>query len=210
MSGPIEAAAPPADGPKRVRMSGAARRDRIMLAARELFTERGYSGAHTKDIAQRSGVTEPFLYRHFSSKDEMYTATVLDPLRRQMVAVTADVEELFHQEDDPIEFVRQVHRRCLEFYVDHAALFAVAIFGELESGRQFYNDELRDSIDRIGRLIAARAGWSERGIDSKIVRRSFFGAQWVIGLNAALRHRKVDIPRIAENLTQLFTAGINE
>src|SRR5579863_4027369 len=104
MSEAIESLAPPEAVPKRVRLSGAQRRDRIMVAARELFTERGYSGAHTKDIAERSGVTEPFLYRHFSSKDEMYTATVLDPLRRQMVAVTADVEQLFHEEDDPIEF----------------------------------------------------------------------------------------------------------
>ncbi len=56
----------------RKRMSAAARREVIELAAAEVFAERGYDGASIDEIARRSGVTPPVLYDHFASKSDLY------------------------------------------------------------------------------------------------------------------------------------------
>jgi AcrR family transcriptional regulator len=43
-------------------------RDKILLAATELYAETGFHGSTTRQIAQRAGVNEVTLFRHFGSK----------------------------------------------------------------------------------------------------------------------------------------------
>lgn len=44
------------------------------MAARELFTERGFAATGREDIAERAGVTRGALYHHFDSKQAMFEA----------------------------------------------------------------------------------------------------------------------------------------
>lgn len=43
----------------------------ILRAAMELFSERGVAGTSIRDIAARSGYTNPALYKHFAGKQEL-------------------------------------------------------------------------------------------------------------------------------------------
>src|SRR5690348_14052005 len=58
------------------RPSADATRDRIVAAATDLFAERSFDGATTREIAARAGVTQPLLNYHFRSKDELWRAAV--------------------------------------------------------------------------------------------------------------------------------------
>jgi len=63
-------------------------RDRILAAAAELFSDRSFAGASTREIAARAGVTQPLLNYHFRSKDELWRAVVdslFELLNRTMV-----------------------------------------------------------------------------------------------------------------------------
>jgi AcrR family transcriptional regulator len=51
-------------------------RDRIVVAAADLFSERSFDGGTTREIAARAGVTQPLLHYHFRSKDELWRAAV--------------------------------------------------------------------------------------------------------------------------------------
>ena len=55
-------------------MPGDKRREQILQTAFDLFSRRGFSGTTTKDIARMSGVSEAMVFKHFSSKDELYGA----------------------------------------------------------------------------------------------------------------------------------------
>ncbi len=46
-------------------------RDRILHAAAELYAETGFRGATTRRIAERAGVNETTLFRHFGSKTRL-------------------------------------------------------------------------------------------------------------------------------------------
>lgn len=46
-------------------------RQAILRAAMKLFSERGLDGTSIRDIAQESGYTNPALYKHFASKQEL-------------------------------------------------------------------------------------------------------------------------------------------
>jgi AcrR family transcriptional regulator len=58
------------------RPSADSTRDRIVAAAADLFSERSFDGATTREIAARAGVTQPLLHYHFRSKDELWRAAV--------------------------------------------------------------------------------------------------------------------------------------
>ena len=58
------------------RPSADATRDRIVAAAADLFSERSFDGATTREIAARAGVTQPLLNYHFRSKEDLWRAAV--------------------------------------------------------------------------------------------------------------------------------------
>lgn len=58
------------------RPSADATRERILAAAIDLFADRSYDGASTRDIAAAAGVSQPSLNYHFQSKDDLWRAAV--------------------------------------------------------------------------------------------------------------------------------------
>jgi AcrR family transcriptional regulator len=55
-------------------------RERILEVAARLFSERGFAGTSTRDIADALGVTKAALYYHFASKDAILGELVAQPL----------------------------------------------------------------------------------------------------------------------------------
>lgn len=51
-------------------------RTRILEAALRAFSERGYLGATTREIAGKAGVAELTLFRHFTSKEKLFEAVI--------------------------------------------------------------------------------------------------------------------------------------
>src|ERR1700761_9220829 len=68
--------APSSPTARTTRPSADATRDRIVAAAVELFSERSFDGASTRDIATAAGVTQPLVTYHFHSKEELWQAAV--------------------------------------------------------------------------------------------------------------------------------------
>jgi AcrR family transcriptional regulator len=194
----------------KARLPAAERRKKILAAARAVFLEQGFSGARTKDIADRSGVTEAFLYRHFESKEQMYDEAILHPLIDGLEGLASDIKEIHRTHRDPIEFVRELNYVCLAFYMEYAPLQAVALYSELGNGRDFYNANLRPLVVHIGDLIADRVGWKKAGLDPLLVGRVVLGAEWAVGLDYMMRHKKPDMDSAALRMTQMFTGGIKE
>lgn len=58
------------------RLPAAKRREQLLDVALALFSEKGYAGATTAELARVAGVTEPIIYRHFASKKELFIALI--------------------------------------------------------------------------------------------------------------------------------------
>lgn len=56
------------------RLSGAARRERLIAVATQLFSDRGFTATTTREIAHAAGVTEAIIFRHFAHKADLYEA----------------------------------------------------------------------------------------------------------------------------------------
>ena len=57
---------------RRRRLPAAQRRKTLIAAASEVFAQRGYERASLDQVAERAGVTKVIVYRHFSSKKDLY------------------------------------------------------------------------------------------------------------------------------------------
>jgi AcrR family transcriptional regulator len=58
------------------RLTAAERRSSVLDAALVEFAEGGYVGTSTEDIARRAGISQPYLFRLFGTKKELYIASV--------------------------------------------------------------------------------------------------------------------------------------
>lgn len=63
-------AAAPADAP------AAGARERILLAALQVFAEQGFDGARTRDIAERAGANLGLIQYYFEGKEQLWRAAV--------------------------------------------------------------------------------------------------------------------------------------
>jgi TetR/AcrR family transcriptional regulator len=58
-------------------MSGVDRRKQLIEVAIDLFSKKGFGGTTTREIAAAAGVTEAIIFRHFATKQDLYSA-ILD------------------------------------------------------------------------------------------------------------------------------------
>src|SRR5215472_17619562 len=62
-------------------------RARLLAAARDLLEEGGYAAASVQAIADRTGVASGALYRHFSSKAELFVEVFREAAKKDLVAM---------------------------------------------------------------------------------------------------------------------------
>jgi AcrR family transcriptional regulator len=74
------------------RLPAAERRQALVDAALRVFSAGSYAGATTAEIAREAGVSEPILYRHFSSKRELYFACLDEAWGRIRDRIEASIE----------------------------------------------------------------------------------------------------------------------
>jgi AcrR family transcriptional regulator len=60
-----------------VRLSSEERRAAIIQAVRRVFAEKGFVGATTRELADAAGVSEALLFKHFPTKEALFTAMQL-------------------------------------------------------------------------------------------------------------------------------------
>ena len=80
--------------PTRRRLTAEARKSSILEAARRAFTETGdMTGTTIRFIAERAGISEGIIYRHFPSKDQLFIEAVVEPLTEAIdkLVAAADV-----------------------------------------------------------------------------------------------------------------------
>jgi AcrR family transcriptional regulator len=98
-------------------------RDRIVAAATDLFAERSFDGATTREIAARAGVTQPLLNYHFRSKEELWRAAVDTLFASLNSAVAAHLEEL--EGTDELTAAKLQVRQFVVFSARHPQLHRI-------------------------------------------------------------------------------------
>jgi AcrR family transcriptional regulator len=94
------------------RQTAEERREDVLAAAVEEFARAGYHGASTDAIARRAGISQPYLFRLFGSKKDLYVAGVRRCFRRTLEAMQEAAEGL--RGEEALEAMGQAYRSILE------------------------------------------------------------------------------------------------
>lgn len=161
-----------ASSPRRRRDSGATK-ERILTAALEEFTARGFAGARVDSVAARACVNIRSLYQYFGNKEQLYEAVFGDSfLKRHAKVLTAieavtegratagDLLQSYHQSlAESLAFVRLVAWDALSVDMDAPGTDVVAS----EVRADMYAQEIR-LIEK-----AQRAGVLRSGLDADLL-----------------------------------------
>src|SRR2546428_176813 len=88
------------------RLSGDERREAIVKAVRKVFAEKGFHGTTTRELACAAGVSEALLFKHFPSKEALYSAMQCSCGKEQ---VAGEVQKMMALEPSASTLVHMVH-----------------------------------------------------------------------------------------------------
>ena len=109
-----------------------------MLAAHDLFAERGYAAVKMDEIAAAVGVTKPLLYNYFGNKEQLYIAC----MERAGDSLTTTVAEAVADSANPGEALGAGVRAFFAFLDSDRAAWAVLFDETLPRGGEV--------ADRVG------------------------------------------------------------
>ena len=195
---------------KKKRVDGAKRRELIVDAARQAFLAYGYSGARTRDIADRAGVTEALLYRHFASKQELFEEAIVAPLEQWTASAAGYVAlTIGALDEERREIARAANAELLRATVEIMPLLGVVLFCSPEDGRDFYMERFMPFIERSVKETAAYGkGWMRPDVDPGILCRCGIGLYMLYAMEAHFRGAIADIERIATQFVDIIFDGI--
>ena len=137
------------------RRSAEDRREEIVEIAFRHFAEGGYHGTSTEAIAREGSISQPYLFRLFKTKRELFLACV----ERCYVGVTQVFEESV-QGDTPKERLESMGRAYIERLLPdrHALRFQMQAYA-VASDPQFQR-AVRSGYGELVRMVASLAGVS--------------------------------------------------
>ena len=185
----------------------------IIDAAREEFVRAGFAGTKVRAIADRAGVNDAMLYRHFVSKEELFEQAVAEPIRAAVIGI---IERPWPVE--PAGTGTAVMReRTVIFFEDLlramdeiAPLLGVVLFADLERGRHFYREHIEAAFDGIVALTRATIGdWLHKDFDDEPFARMVIGLGWTMAVDGRLGSNGPRDPRtLAVEITTILFDGI--
>jgi AcrR family transcriptional regulator len=146
--------------PRPLRADAQRNRDKIVVAAREAFSELGLE-AQMEDVARRAGVGVGTVYRHFATKDALVRALVVDHMETMTGFATGFLQAA---ERDGWGAFTGFLRACAETHVRDRALAQVISTQPAES---FVDVAMDTGLMRVtGKLLVAaqEAGVARRDL----------------------------------------------
>lgn len=161
------------------RMAAEDRRQQILDVAVRLFSQRGFRGTTTKEIALAAGVNEAIIYRHFATKSELYTAIIdrkasSPELKRFEETLMTAMER---REDRKV--FESFALFMLEFHANDGTAMRILLYSALE-GHELADMIFRNHISKSYRILSdyVRKRISEgvfRRVDAMTAVRGFVG-----------------------------------
>lgn len=125
----------------------------ILIAATEMFAEKGYAATSTNEIAKKAGVAEGTIFRHYKTKKELLLS-IVTPMMVKMLGpiIIKDLNKVLNKDFEHFEdFVRAMIKNRQEFLEKN--LKVVQIFLQEIP----FHSELREQfIEHIGKKVISR------------------------------------------------------
>jgi len=166
------------------RMSGEERRSQILRVAIKIFSQSGFKGTTTKEIARVAGVSEAIIFRHFATKKELYSAIInfkaCENGERLLPWEENSVERGAIEAKDDFRVFYNLALGALRHHesdVDFMRLLFQSALDEHELSEMFFDQFLTPLYEFLSSYIRRRQkdGAMRADIEPKVIVRAFLG-----------------------------------
>ena len=199
------------------RMAGLERRQQILRVAVRLFSQRGFRGATTKEIAQAAGISEAMVFRHFATKEELFAAILDHKACAEGMGDPCElVREAVLRKDDRLVF-ETLARTALEHHENDTEFMRLLLHAALEGHQltqMFWDTYVLRIYQFLGDYIRERQrDGAFREVEPRIVVRALIGMVMHHSLNNSLwdperRLLNISNERAARQFTDILLNGI--
>lgn len=162
------------------------RHRRILDAALEIFSYKGYHAASVDDIAQAAQTSKGGIYFHFPTKEAIFLAL----LERTAARLIEKVEEAIAAETTPLAKAEAALATVLRTFVKHRTVARLFMVEALGAGREFHQRMAairHDCTLLIKRHLDSAVAEGVIGpLDTEVAARMWFGSlnevitQWIL------------------------------
>lgn len=204
----------------RGRMTGDKRREQILLTAITLFSQKGFSGTTTKEIARVAGVSEAMVFRHFAKKSDIYDAildnkTCHEGMRFPWEEDTELLGAIQRKDDHTVFYLMALNAlNKQQADVGFLRLLFYSALEEHELAERFFSEFIAKLYGFIGGYIEERQSDGVfRDIEPRVAVRAFLGMMIHHSINNVLWDKGRNLLNItnedaADNFAHILLRGI--
>jgi AcrR family transcriptional regulator len=150
----------------------ASRHQKLLDVAIQLFNLKGYHAATTAEIANKAGISEPTMYKHFKNKKDLFLACFRS-ISDKLLADYRDVYQKYR--NDEIRYLEGVTKAYIDFVVQnpHKSMFLVHLlcYRDDPEFATVLKDFMERNIESIRRILesAKRKGRLKSNIDLRVL-----------------------------------------
>jgi AcrR family transcriptional regulator len=189
-------------------------RDKILETAIKLFSERGFNGTTTKEIAEEAGVNESLIFRYFTTKRDLYGAIIEKKIEEEP-GIEVPIEMFKKTRNDWLIF-RSIALRMFDCVEKDPTFMRLLYFSALE-GHELSDMFFDTYVEYINMLLS---DYIEQRISEKafkelnpfIASRAFMGMviNYIIvqELFGEKKRKKLEKEEVVETFVKIFFDGI--
>jgi len=197
-----------------MRLAAPDRKKQLIDIAMKLFSEQGFDGTSTREIAEAAGVNEAIIFRHFKTKEDLYWAVLADRVERR--GRNRRIRELLESDGDFREVLVSIAEILLDRTADDAAVTRLLFYSALRNrdlSDRFFQTYAHEKFDLLADFVRQGIeGRRFRAVDPLVAARSFVGMiiyhYLVQELFGGSRYQTFSTRELAEEVTDLFLGGI--
>ncbi|MGH7363167.1 MAG: TetR/AcrR family transcriptional regulator [Candidatus Methylomirabilales bacterium] len=176
------------------RISAPERRQSIIQAALTLFSQKGFRGTTTREIAREAEVSEATIFKHFATKETLYSA-IIDAKARAEEVLAAASQAATARDDAGV--LTAVATTILSRVEKDPAFMRLLLYSALEGhalSEMFFTTQVRRTHLFLADYIASRIREGAfRSVDPLLAARGFIGTV----IHYLLIHELFGVPRPA-------------
>lgn len=206
-----------ASAPATNRMSAKGRRQQLIEIAFRLFSQKGFRGTTTKEIAVAAGVTEAIIFRHFKGKDDLYAAILDHKASEAKLNESLDELRVYADARDDEKLFSTLAAKILDHHRRDRDFMRLMLYSALEKhelARNFRIKQFRP-VHRFVRnyVLQRQRDGAFRNCDATAAVQSFLGA--VVHHSMMTVLFSADFVKLTDrdaikNFTFLFLAGLRQ
>jgi AcrR family transcriptional regulator len=199
-----------------MRLPASERKAQILRTAAELFSQQGYEGTKTSQIAREAGVNEAIIFRHFTNKEELYWAVLEDGCCT--VSLGEHLRNIMDDEPDMESALITLGCTVLERVTSHPQLMRLLFFAALENHKlshRFFRLYTANKYEELADYIRSqiKSGAFRDDVDPVLAARGFLGSliyhnqiQELFGGN---KIQRFDPRFVVENFVKIWMRGMS-